>query len=246
VASLEGVEGVDVAGPGFLNITVDGPWLGRALAAVVEQGRRFGGGSAETPERIQVELVSANPTGPITVASARNGAYGDAVARLLEFAGNDVEREYYYNDAGAQMDLFRASVDAVRRGEEPPEDGYRGEYVAVLAREEGDPIARMLAQIEGALERFRIHFDSFERQSVVEGEIPEGRVTRMLPPLARFFSMSCTMHSLLRVTGVGPAIGVNGSASRACLQNRALETKPQAARNSHAAILPSGASSVVQ
>ena len=173
VASIEGVAAVDVAGPGFLNITVDEAWLGRALAAVVESGRRFGAGSAETPERIQVELVSANPTGPITVASARNGAYGDAVARLLEFAGNDVEREYYYNDAGAQMDLFRASVDAVRRGEEPPEDGYRGEYVAVLAREEGDPVARVLGQIDAALERFRIHFDSFERQSVVEAEIPE-------------------------------------------------------------------------
>ena len=75
-------------------------------------------------------MVSANPTGPITVASARNGAYGDCVARLLEFAGHDVEREYYYNDAGAQMDKFRASVDAARRGEDPPEDGYHGDYIA--------------------------------------------------------------------------------------------------------------------
>jgi arginyl-tRNA synthetase len=120
-----------------------------------------------------VELVSANPTGPITVASARNGAYGDAVARLLAFAGNAVEREYYYNDAGAQMDLFRASVEAVRRGEEPPEDGYRGDYLADLARVEGDPVPRMLEEIEASLERFRIHFDSFERQSVVESEVPE-------------------------------------------------------------------------
>ena len=71
------------------------------------------------------------------------------------------------------MDLFRASVEAVRRGEEPPEDGYRGAYVAELAREEGDPVPRMLGQIEAALERFRIHFDTFERQSVVEAEIPE-------------------------------------------------------------------------
>jgi arginyl-tRNA synthetase len=172
-AALDGVERVEVAGPGFLNITVDDTWLGSALAAVNAAGRRFGAGSAETPERVQVELVSANPTGPVTVASARNGAYGDAVARLLAFAGDEVEREYYYNDAGAQMDLFRASVEAVRRGEEPPEDGYRGEYVAELAREEGDPVPRMLGVIEAALERFRIHFDTFERQSVVEAEIPD-------------------------------------------------------------------------
>ena len=173
VSSVDGVASVDVAGPGFLNVTMDDAWLAGALEDVVAKGRRFGSGSAQTPERIQVELVSANPTGPVTVASARNGAYGDAVARLFEFAGHAVEREYYYNDAGAQMDLFRASVEAFRRGEEPPEDGYRADYVAELAREEGDPVARMLEQIEAALERFRIHFDSFERQSFVEAEIPD-------------------------------------------------------------------------
>ena len=95
------------------------------------------------------------------------------MARLLLFAGHTVEREYYYNDAGGQMDRFRASVDAARRGEEPPEDGYQGDYIASLARESGDPVPRMLALIEVALERFRIHFDSFERQSVVETEIPQ-------------------------------------------------------------------------
>ena len=173
VADLPGIAGVDVAGPGFLNLTVDDAWLGAALGAVVAAGRTFGGGSADAPERVQVELVSANPTGPITVASARNGAYGDAVARLLAFAGHEVEREYYYNDAGAQMDRFRESVEAARRGKDPPEDGYHGAYVAELAREEGDPVPRMLAQIEAALERFRIHFDTFERQSEVEAEAPE-------------------------------------------------------------------------
>src|SRR5439155_496757 len=85
-----------------------------------------------------------NPTGPITVAAARNGAYGDCVARLLEFGGDAVQREYYYNDAGAQMDSFRASVEARRRGEEPPEDGYRGAYVDDLAAAEDDPVTRML------------------------------------------------------------------------------------------------------
>jgi arginyl-tRNA synthetase len=172
IRALDGVAGVDVAGPGFLNVAVDDGWLGAGLASILSAGSSFGGGSADPRERVQVELVSANPTGPVTVASARNGAYGDAVARLLEFAGHAVEREYYYNDAGTQMDRFRESVEAIRRGEEPPEDGYRGDYVADLAREDGDPLPRMLAQIEAALERFRIHFDTFERESVVEAEVP--------------------------------------------------------------------------
>jgi arginyl-tRNA synthetase len=173
IGAIAGVASVEVAGPGFLNLTVDDTWLGEAMRSIVDAGRGFGGGTAEAPERIQVELVSANPTGPITVASGRNGAYGDAVARLLAFAGHEVEREYYYNDAGAQMDRFRESVAAVRRGEEPPEEGYRGAYVAVLAGEDGDPVPRMLEHIEATLERFRLHFDTFERQSVVEAEIPE-------------------------------------------------------------------------
>jgi arginyl-tRNA synthetase len=118
-------------------------------------------------------MVSANPTGPITVASARNGAIGDSVARLLAFAGNEVEREYYYNDAGAQMELFRASVEAVRRGEEPPENGYRGSYVRELAELPGDPVPPMVERIERSLERFRIHFDSWALQSELAERVPE-------------------------------------------------------------------------
>ena len=169
--ALPEVEKAEVAGPGFVNVFLKPAWFGQALAEALEPD--FGSGSAEPPQRIQVEMVSANPTGPVTVASARNGAYGDAVARLLAFAGNDVEREYYYNDSGAQMDRFRESVEARRRGEEPPEDGYMGAYVDELATEPGDPIPRMLKSIEASLERFRIHFDTWERQSVVEAEIPE-------------------------------------------------------------------------
>jgi len=172
LGAVDGIAAVEVAGPGFLNLSVDDAWLALQVTSIVEAGTSFGSGSAEVSERVQVELVSANPTGPITVASARNGAYGDAVARLLTFAGHAVEREYYYNDAGSQMDLFRASVDAARRGEEPPEDGYRGDYVGELAGGEGDPVPKMLEQIEASLERFRIHFDTFERQSEVETEAP--------------------------------------------------------------------------
>jgi arginyl-tRNA synthetase len=167
---LPEVARAEVAGPGFVNFHLTDAFFLGALAEI-EPG--YGGGSAETPGRIQVEMVSANPTGPITVASARNGALGDSIARLLEFAGNDVSREYYYNDAGAQMDRFRASVAAVRRGEEPPEDGYRGDYIHELAVGEGDPVPAMVDQIRATLERFRIHFDSWARQSELERALPE-------------------------------------------------------------------------
>jgi len=172
-AQLPEVERAEIAGPGFVNLFLADTWFEAALAAMLEAGAGFGGGSAEARQRIQIEMVSANPTGPITVASARNGAYGDSVARLLAFAGHDVAREYYYNDSGAQMDRFRASVETARRGEPPPEDGYHGAYVAELAALPGDPVPEMLHRIEGSLERFRIHFDSWVRQSVLEQRLPE-------------------------------------------------------------------------
>jgi arginyl-tRNA synthetase len=170
---LEEVERAEVAGPGFVNLWLADAWFGAALGEILAAGATYGGGSPEQRERIQVEMVSANPTGPITVASARNGAIGDSVARLLAFAGHEVEREYYYNDAGAQMDRFRVSVEAIRRGEEPPEDGYRGEYVKELAELAGDPVPEMLRRIEASLERFRIHFDSWATQSELETHLGE-------------------------------------------------------------------------
>jgi arginyl-tRNA synthetase len=170
---LDEVERAEVAGPGFVNLWLAPAWFGEALGEILEAGTGFGGGLPERRERVQVEMVSANPTGPITVASARNGAIGDSVARLLELAGHQVEREYYYNDAGAQMEKFRESVEAVRRGEDPPADGYQGDYVRELAAQEGDPVPPMLAQIEASLERFRIHFDSWALQSALEQGVGE-------------------------------------------------------------------------
>jgi arginyl-tRNA synthetase len=171
--ALADVERAEVAGPGFVNLFLAPEWFREALAEIVAAGGSFGAGWAEPRERIQVEMVSANPTGPITVAHARNGAYGDSVARLLERAGHDVSREYYYNDEGRQMELFRESVEAARRGEEPPEEGYRGAYIAELARAESDPVPQMLEQIERTLERFRIHFDSWALQSELARRLPE-------------------------------------------------------------------------
>jgi arginyl-tRNA synthetase len=172
-AALPDVDRAEIAGPGFVNLWLSPAWYRDALAEILAAGRDYGGGSAAPREKVQVEMVSANPTGPIHVAHARNGAYGDSIARLLAFAGHEVEREYYYNDSGRQMDLFRASVEARRRGEEPPEDGYQGAYIAELALLPDDPVPQMLRRIEETLERFRIHFDSWVKQSELEKRLPE-------------------------------------------------------------------------
>jgi arginyl-tRNA synthetase len=164
--SLPAVERAEMAGPGFVNLFLRDEWFVDALQWLLRDEPWPSSG-----RRIQVEMVSANPTGPVTVASARNGAYGDSVARLLAHVGHDVEREYYYNDAGRQIDLFIESVRAVRAGEPVPEGGYEGDYVKALDPEQ--PIEQMRAQIEATLERFRIHFDTWRRQSVVEEHVPD-------------------------------------------------------------------------
>ena len=169
---LPAVERAEVAGPGFVNLWLGSAWYGETLAEILAAGDRYGADSALRPEKVQVELVSANPTGPIPVSAARNGAYGDSVARLLEFAGHLVEREYYYNDSGTQMERFRASVESARRGEPIPEDGYHGDYIVDLAKREGDPVPEMLRRIEVSMERFRINFDSWGLQSELEKRLP--------------------------------------------------------------------------
>ena len=165
----DAVEKVEIAGPGFLNLFMTDSWYLESLAGMQEAGERFGAGDAG--ERVQVEFVSANPTGPITVASARHAAYGDSLARVLELAGNAVEREYYVNDTGTQVRNFGESIQARAKGEEPEE--YKGDYVAGLAERvpgaaDGDPdelalrgIELMLEEIEGTLHRFRVSMDVF-------------------------------------------------------------------------------------
>jgi arginyl-tRNA synthetase len=190
----------EVAGPGFINLWTTDEWLHDVLRQVVRESDRYGG-CEPTGRRIQVEFVSANPTGPLTIGHARNAAIGDALARLLTFAGHEVEREYYFNDAGGQMDRFGASVEArylqlLGHDAEMPEDGYHGDYVTDLARaileDEGTGLAdlppekrfvrlrgegasRAMAQIRATLERFGVTFDTYflEASLVEKGEITE-------------------------------------------------------------------------
>lgn len=194
------VEKVEIAGPGFINVFLTGDWLHQTVRRIAEEGESFGR-APRNGKRVQVEFVSANPTGPLTLGHARNAAIGDALARLLDATGFDVEREYYFNDAGGQMDRFGASVEArylqlVGREAEVPEDGYHGSYIQDLARdilqthgpgladlpdeerflrmrEEG--AARTMEWIRRTLERFGVVFDSYfsEAQLARKGEIAE-------------------------------------------------------------------------
>jgi arginyl-tRNA synthetase len=156
----------EVAGPGFLNLVMDDRWFGEALAHVLDAGDAWGGGGAPARERVDVEFVSANPTGPMHVGHARNAAYGDAVSRILEFVGHEVTREFYVNDYGSQIAKLGESIQARARGEEVPADGYQGEYVAELAAQlEGadsmDPRELGWAAVELNLERMRRSLENF-------------------------------------------------------------------------------------
>jgi arginyl-tRNA synthetase len=174
------VEKVEVAGPGFLNLFLADAWYLAAVDGVLAAGDAYGAGSQR--ERVQVEFVSANPTGPLTAASGRHAAFGDALARILEAAGDEVDREYYFNDSGGQIQRLGASILARARGEEPPKDGYQGEYVADVAAQipgaaEKSPeelaaagVAILMARIRSTLERYRVHFDTwFLERSLYEG-----------------------------------------------------------------------------
>ena len=194
--------GVEAAPPGFLNFTLADDWLRAQVDAILEEGDAYGSLPQPGFGRVQVEFVSANPTGPVHVGTARNAAIGDSVARVLARAGWQVQREYYYNDAGAQMEHLARSVwkryqALVGRPIELSEDDYHGEYVIDLAREilaeHGERFAstpienaaelgalaarRIMTWIETDLERARVHFDNWFSEARV---IREGDFQRML------------------------------------------------------------------
>jgi arginyl-tRNA synthetase len=178
----EDLERVEVAGPGFLNLYLSDGWHRGTLNRVLEAEGNFGAGTAVPGERIVIEFVSANPTGPLVAASGRHAAYGDALARILEYQGHDVFREYYFNDAGNQIRLLGESVHARARNEPVPEGGYQGGYVVDLAQEiphaaerDADELAEeavawLLDQIKTTLERYGVRFDNF----FSERELHEG------------------------------------------------------------------------
>jgi arginyl-tRNA synthetase len=176
---VEGVEAVDIAGPGFLNITVSAGAQGVVAGEIVAAGATYGTTATLQGEKIDVEFISANPTGPLHLGHTRWAVVGDAIARVLEAAGASVTREFYINDRGNQMNLFGASLEAAALGRPTPEDGYHGAYIADLAQQvvaadpsilelpEGDRLVAFrekgyelqLAHQQEQLERFNTHFD---------------------------------------------------------------------------------------
>lgn len=181
LTSVEGIARVDVAGPGFLNITLDAASAGEIARTIVTLGDTFGTNDSLAGEIINLEYISANPTGPLHLGHTRWAALGDSMARVLRASGAQLTTEYYINDAGAQMDKFGQSVLAAALGRPAPEDAYPGEYIQILGRkvreeaphldtlEDVDALvlARELAyqlqmaEIRASLERFRVHFDVF-------------------------------------------------------------------------------------
>jgi len=190
----ESAERIEVAGPGFVNLFLSDRWYRSAIAGLAAAGETVAVQAATHPQRVLVEFVSANPTGPLTAAGGRHAAYGDAVARLLEAVGHEVEREYYINDTGGQIERFAVSIAARMTGSELPEDGYEGDYVAELGERLGaehidpadlDRLARrgtelMIERVRQTLEAFGVRFESwFSERSLHESGAIEAALERL-------------------------------------------------------------------
>lgn len=185
LAAAEGIAAAEIAGPGFINIRLDAAAAGELARTIVEQGEAFGRGDLFAGSRINLEFVSANPTGPIHIGGTRWAAVGDSLARLLTAQGAEVTREYYFNDHGAQIDRFARSLVAAHLGQAAPEDGYGGQYIhdiaaqvvaeypggaealAALSPEElqeafrANGVERMFAEIRASLHDFGVDFDVY-------------------------------------------------------------------------------------
>ena len=189
--SKAGISKVEIAGPGFINITLNNASQAAVVIEILNKGKKFGHGNWLNDKKVNLEFVSANPTGPLHLGHTRWAAVGDALGRVLSAAGAEVSREFYINDRGNQMDLFGASIRAVALGQERPTDGYHGEYIIDLANEivksnpeflklsEADGVNAFrdtgyklqLKQQQGVLDNFGTHFDTwFSEKSLYEND----------------------------------------------------------------------------
>ena len=179
LAATPGIASVEVAGPGFINIRLDAAAAGALAKTIVEAGAAFGANESQRGNTINVEFVSANPTGPLHIGHTRWAALGDSIARLLLASGATVAREFYINDAGAQMERFGQSVLAAVKGDPTPEGGYAGSYIEDLARRVHDARPDLLemdadgqvtavrdlaydlqlGELQASLAKFHVHFD---------------------------------------------------------------------------------------
>jgi len=184
------IASAEVARPGFLNLRVTDDAIADVVAGILAAPDAWGRIPAVNPRRVNVEFVSANPTGPLTVGNARGAFVGDLLCRVLEAGGQEVTREYYFNDSGAQIEHLGASVATLRRGEPVPEDGYRGAYVEDLAKAVPDDVwatasapgadapdivgrwaaVRVRAMIEASLTRLGVHFDVWKSEASLHDE----------------------------------------------------------------------------
>ena len=199
--ALDGVAKVDIAGPGFINITFSAAAAGEAAKTIVEAGASFGRGTDMAGIKLNLEFVSANPTGPIHLGGTRWAAVGDSLARVLQAQGAEVTREYYFNDHGAQIDRFARSLMASAKGEETPEDGYAGAYIDEIAKRILDETAvdvlalpeaeaqetfraagveLMFQEIRESLHDFGVDFDVyFHENSLYESKAVDRAIARL-------------------------------------------------------------------
>lgn len=194
LAEVDGIASTEVAGPGFINIRLDAAAAGALAKVIVDAGTAYGTNTSQKGVSVNVEFVSANPTGPLHIAHTRWAALGDSIVRLLLASGAHAVREYYINDAGAQMDRFAASVLAAAKGEPTPEGGYPGAYIATLAEralearpdllqlaEEDQLVVALdlayefqLAEIKNSLERFNVPFDVWYSERTLHAKDASG------------------------------------------------------------------------
>lgn len=194
LAGIEGVASAEVAGPGFINIRLDAAAAGALAKTIVEAGTAYGTNESQAGRSINIEFVSANPTGPLHIGHTRWAALGDAIGRVLAASGATVAREFYINDAGAQMERFAHSIVAAAKGEPTPEGGYAGAYISDLAKRvvaarpdfldlpEGEQVlvARelgyeyQLAEQQESLAKFNVHFDVWFSERMLHAKNAEG------------------------------------------------------------------------